>query len=90
MACEVRMYCDTCGSNMLLDDHGVGSFRTAVSVAVKNAMRKGFRRTGKGWQCPGCLVGHPNVFDYNHDDMDLRAKAVAAYKEKYGVNLMID
>lgn len=87
MAFEVRMYCDTCGTNMLVDEQGEGSFREATREAIENALRRGFQRTRKGWQCPGCLVGFPNAFDIgatSDEDWQRRLKAKAAYSAKYG------
>lgn len=88
MSCEVHIYCDTCGTNMLVDQVGMGTFREAVSIAIDNAVQCGYRRTKKGWQCPGCLVGRPNVFDIDKaDDVEARDEAVRLYREKYGVDL---
>jgi hypothetical protein len=87
VACEVRMYCDTCGTNMLVDEHGRGSFREAMRDAIANAKRCGFRRTKRGWQCPGCLVGFPNVFDIDDIQNDKDRAAAHALLLKRGIDL---
>jgi hypothetical protein len=81
------MYCDTCSTNMLVDEFGAGTFREAVREAIDNAIHRGCRRTRKGWQCPGCLVGMPNVFDMEQGDLERRAIARRKYREKFGVEL---